>query len=169
MRVPSLLFAVLIAAAALAPPAARAQTGSGCTPVELADPPRRGYDCGNGLIIEAEAGLLFDLSPEGSPGEVVVEGGGAVLVEFPPEAGEFQIRTPHAIASVRGTKFVVDVTAQVTSVFVIEGSVEVAPADGGAGVLLASGEGIDVGGGEPFVKQRWGADRAEALLARFGR
>ena len=77
--------------------------------------------------------------------------------------------TPHAIATVRGTQFAVDVDAGVTSVFVVEGSVEVSRRDGPATVLLGPGEGVDVRPGEPLVVREWPQPRVNALLARFGR
>lgn len=161
----NLRFLLAAAAVALLAAPAPAQQDGGCVATSLDDPPRQAWDCGNGLLIEAEAGLLID---QASPPGAATAEEGAVLVEAPP-GGDFQIRTPHAIASVRGTVFVVDVDARASSVFVVEGVVEVARRDGGETVMLAAGEGVDVAEGAPLAAQRWQAARVEALLARFGR
>lgn len=166
MRV--MLAAAMIAAVALAADDAKAQTLAECTLSELADPPRQVYDCGNGLLIEVEAGLVPDLPAGDVPGGLTIEEG-AVLVDIPAGSGGFQIGTPHAIASVRGTLFVVDAGAAVTSVLVVEGEVHVARADGSDGVLLGPGEGIDVAEGEPLTPGDWSPERVAALFARFGR
>jgi ferric-dicitrate binding protein FerR (iron transport regulator) len=81
----------------------------------------------------------------------------------------FQIRTPHAIASVRGTLFAVDITAGRTAVFAAEGSVRVRQIGTIDSVTLRAGQGVDVAPGQPLVVRRWGTPRVEALLARFGR
>ena len=153
-------FLLAATAVALSTAGSPAQT-DGCTETRLDDPPRQAWDCG-GLLIEAEAGLAF------GPGAVTAEEG-AVLAEVPPGSGDFQIQTPHAIASVRGTVFVVDVGEHSTSVLVVEGVVEVARRDGPETVTLAAGEGVDVAEGEPLAAQAWQPPRVAALLARFGR
>jgi hypothetical protein len=83
----------------------------------------------------------------------------------------FEIRTPQAIAAVRGTQWTVDVAGGKTAVFVVTGRVSVRRVSGGTGsVNLSAGEGVDVEPGTaPLVVRRWPAARASALLARFGR
>ena len=112
---------------------------------------------------------LGDSDREAEAAEVTERG---ILVELPPGRGRvrFQIRTPHAIASVRGTVWATDVSAARTSVFVQRGAVGVAPQASRRSVVLNPGEGVDVEAGTavPEVK-RWGPQRAAALLARFGR
>jgi ferric-dicitrate binding protein FerR (iron transport regulator) len=81
----------------------------------------------------------------------------------------FQILTPHAIASVRGTMFAVDVTAERTSVFVVRGRTRVESRSVSGAVVLGSGDGVDVTPGQLLVVRRWSAERVAALLARFGR
>jgi ferric-dicitrate binding protein FerR (iron transport regulator) len=146
----------------LAVAGAAAQTPGACTVTQLENPPRQALDCGNGLLIEAEAGVALGLSQ----GEAAIDRG-AVLVTI--GSGTFQIRTPHAIASVRGTVYAVDAGEARTSVLVLEGEVAVARADGSDGIVLQAGQGADVAPGEPVVAQAWGAERIAALLARFGR
>ncbi len=144
---------------------AQAQTLPGCTATAVANPPREVLDCGNGLIIESEAAA--ELASQ-APQSVLDLDGRAILIEVSPRES-FQVLTPHAIATVRGTRFAVDVEAGVTSVFVVEGRVEVTRRAGSAAVLLGPGEGVDVRTGEPLVVRQWPQPRVAALLARFGR
>jgi ferric-dicitrate binding protein FerR (iron transport regulator) len=101
--------------------------------------------------------------------------GSAVLVTLPPRSntrrGGFQILTPHAIASVRGTIYAVDVTTAKTSVFVARGRVAVARRNAPAvSVTLGPGEGVDVGDDQgPLDVRRWPQERVRSLLERFGR
>ncbi|MCE7030907.1 FecR domain-containing protein [Jiella avicenniae] len=159
------LLLALPASLALVSVGAQAQTLPGCTAVSRDDPPRQVLDCGNGLVIEREAAAA--LTAEEPQSRLDIEGR-AVLIEVSPR-DFFQVLTPHAIATVRGTRFVVDVEAGVTSVFVVEGKVEVAHREGAAAVLLGPGEGVDVSPGAPLVVRRWPQPRVNALLARFGR
>ena len=148
---------------------ASAQVLGGCDAATLGDPPRSAFQCGGGLVIEAEAAQALRLvSGDASPERVSVESG-AVFVEIAPRAGSFQILTPHAIASVRGTVFAVDVEEGRTSVLVLEGEVGVSRPDGSETVSLGAGEGVDVAPAEPLVVRTWGQGRVSALLARFGR
>jgi ferric-dicitrate binding protein FerR (iron transport regulator) len=137
-----------------------------CIVSDAPDPPRKIYDCGNGLVLEAEAASQLGLG-DVSEGSVDLSGS-AALVELP-AGSTFQIRTPHAIASVRGTVFVVDVEESRSSVFVIEGRVAVTRPNGSDAVTLGPGEGVDVAAADPLTVRRWGAPRVAALLARFGR
>lgn len=160
-----LALAVLTALSSL--PAAHAQELSGCTVTTLEQPRRQALDCGKGLLIEIEPSTLLTRE-DSTAGNSFDTRDGAVLIEVGPEAVPFQIRTPHAIASVRGTVFVVDVTEAATSVLTVEGSVEV-EAPGGGTARLGPGEGVDVTPGLPVLAGTWPAERAAALLARFGR
>jgi ferric-dicitrate binding protein FerR (iron transport regulator) len=95
----------------------------------------------------------------------------ALLLDLPANRPEprFQVATPLAIAAVRGTKWAVDVAAGKTSVFVVRGSVMVQRPAAGSGVVLGSGDGVDVEPGTgPLTVKRWPAARVSALLARFG-
>lgn len=146
-----------------------AQALPGCTLGERDDPPRIVHDCG-GLVIEAEAAAtLRPASAEGGVLDAVEVDGSALLIDIAPGRAPFQILTPHAIASVRGTVYVVDVGADRTSVFVVEGQVGVTRADGDDPVELGAGDGVDVAAGEPLTVRQWPSQRVEALLARFGR
>jgi ferric-dicitrate binding protein FerR (iron transport regulator) len=148
-----------------------AQVPQGCSMTALTDPPRQVLRCPGGLLIEAERETSYrvlDQDRDGRPDTAELSGR-ALLIELQGRRrGGFQVLTPHAIASVRGTVYAVDVTAAQTSVFVQEGRVAVA---GGAGesVTLGAGQGIDVRPVAPLEVKTWGRERAQHLLARFGR
>jgi ferric-dicitrate binding protein FerR (iron transport regulator) len=150
---------------------AAAQQPAGCTSSARTDPPRTVYTCRGGVIIEAESAASFQIVPPQGAGPVqaVELNGKGVLVDLPPRRGRFQILTPHAIASVRGTIYALDVTASATAVFVQEGSVRVTRRDGSEPVELGAGEGVDVSPGTPLTVRRWPPARASLLLGRFGR
>lgn len=160
----------LLAALALALPGAAGAQTMGCTARTLSDPPRQVLDCADGLTMSAEQGAgvtLFDRNGDGKPDGVELSGK-ALLIDLPPGRGKgFQILTPHAIASVRGTRWAVDVGSARTSVFVERGAVAVARPRG-QGVVLRPGDGVDVdAGGAPLTVKRWAPARAAALLARL--
>ncbi|MHC2109321.1 FecR domain-containing protein [Methylobacterium sp. CM6246] len=162
-------------AAVVVPVTAHAQTR--CTESTRFDPPLRILRCTDGLTLEAERGA--PLRPVDRDGDGQLEGaeinGSAVLVTLPPPSntrrGGFQILTPHAIASVRGTMYAVDVTTAKTSVFVARGRVAVARRNTPAvAVTLGPGEGVDVGEDQgPLDVRRWPQERVKSLLERFGR
>jgi len=156
------------------PDVAGAQT-PGCTLTRAAaGPDRRILNCGTGLRIEAEAGASYRLLDANGDGltDGASSSSGALLIDYQggTRRGGFQIRTPHAIAAVRGTTWAVDVSAGRTSVFVVQGRVGVARIGSAGGVVLGRGEGVDIAAGAgPLEVRRWPAPRAAALLARFGR
>jgi ferric-dicitrate binding protein FerR (iron transport regulator) len=146
----------------------------GCTLTIYSDPPREVLACPDGLRIAAESGASYtlrDRNGDGRPDAVQLTAKG-VLIEVPPgRHGGFQVQTPHAIASVRGTTYAVEATAVRSSVFVQAGTVAVNRPGEGGGVTLRSGDGVDVAasGAEPLQVRRWPAERAATFLARFGR
>ncbi|MHA7774441.1 FecR domain-containing protein [Roseibium sp. M-1] len=159
----------LVLFAVLSP--AMAQPVPGCTRAELPNPPRVVFQCANGLVIEAEAASAFRIDE--NSGQIRPDGvdvsGEAVLIDVDPGSGPFQVRTPHAIAAVRGTVYAVDVSSDRTSVFVVRGHVAVSRPDGSDEVVLAPGEGVDVSPGVPFTPATWSQERAAGLLSRFAR
>lgn len=163
----------LVAAALLLLTATQASAQSqGCTTTRLTNPPREVLQCANGLTITAEASASYRLQGERTPGGPTgaILNRRAVLVESPKgEVRPFQIRTPHAIASVRGTIWAVDVGGGRTSVFVERGAVSVSRGGGGREVVLRPGDGVDVADTGPLTVKRWPAQRVRSLLARFGR
>ena len=85
----------------------------------------------------------------------------ALLIE--PAAGRrgsFQVLTPHAIASVRGTIYAVDVQGGRTSVFVAAAASRSAHRERLPVVVLGAGQGVDVVPGQPLDVKLWGAERA---------
>jgi ferric-dicitrate binding protein FerR (iron transport regulator) len=170
---PVLLAAALALAAGLPTGAALAQAGPrGCALQPRADPPGQVLVCADGLSIAFEAGTearLVDGNRDGRPERAELLGK-ALLVETPPgRTRPFQILTPHAIASVRGTVWAVDVADERSSVFVARGAVAVRR-PGRPAVTLRAGDGVDVTAADaPLEVRRWPPERAAALLARFGR
>jgi hypothetical protein len=149
---------------------ASSQQIPGCTSTVLTDPPRTAFRCDGGLIIEAEASAEFQISssqPGGAISSVELKSRG-VLVELT-RRRRFQILTPLAIASVRGTIYAVDVSPAQTSVFVVRGNTRVMRRDGSEAIDLGRGEGVDVVPDKPLVVRHWPPERAAVLLGRFGR
>lgn len=149
---------------------ASAQQATACTSSTRGDPPRAVIRCPGGLVMEAEAAADITIrapAANAAPTSVALSGR-AVLIDLTPPRS-FQILTPHAIASVRGTIYAVDVEAGATAVFVSRGAVQVAARQGPGAVTLGPGEGVDVRPGEPLVVRRWPQERVARLLARFGR
>jgi hypothetical protein len=160
----------MLAFAAAAPSVLSAQP-AGCTTTALQGPPRQVLHCSDGLTISAENGAqykLIDRNRDGRPDGAELTDK-ALLADRPPGRGRggFQILTPHAIASVRGTQWAVDVGETRTSVFVERGTVAVTR-PGARGVTLRAGEGVDVDeGATSLVVKRWAPQRSAALLARL--
>lgn len=166
--------AALIASLAAAAGPAAAQSQAGCKPDPASSGPALTLDCGFGLKITVERTAVYrvvDGDGDGRAEGLRLDRGGALVSYDRNAAGGagFQIITPRAVASVRGTEWAVDAAAKATSVFVLSGRVAVTPQGGGAGVVLHSGEGVDVSGPGPQRAIRWGQARVAALLARFGR
>src|SRR5688500_12955622 len=103
---------VLALLTCLAPTRADAQP-AGCAITTYTDPPREVLACADGLTISAERGAeyqLLDRNRDRRPDGAELKSR-ALLIELPARKrqGGFQILTPHAIASVRGTVWAVDV------------------------------------------------------------
>lgn len=169
VRLPLAMLAPLLLAGSVS-----AQT-RGCSMTPYTDPPREVLACPDGLTITAERGAayrLLDRNRDGRPDAAELTNRG-LLIDVPPgRRGGFQILTPHAIASVRGTVWAVDVGADRSSVFVREGAVAVSRREGRATapVVLGPGDGVDVEDVPgPLTVTKWGTQRAAGLLARFGR
>jgi hypothetical protein len=114
--------------------------------------------------------LPRDTAPKDVPRSAQLDSG-ALMIEFKATEGRrsFQIRTPHAIAAVRGTTWAVEVEPDKTSTLVISGFVGVMRPGAQPGALLRAGQGSDVSPGTaPVTVKRWAKKRVDALLARFG-
>jgi hypothetical protein len=158
----------LCAVSTLAAGPAYAQSIAGCRVTALSDPPREVLRCGSGLTIEAEKSAQYRMLDQNKL-EVTSR---AVLIDVPPgRRGGFQVLTPHAIASVRGTLYVVDVKEEKTEtdVFVSRGKVGVRNRSTSESATLGPGEGSDVIPGKPLDAHVWAAERVQKLMARFGR
>lgn len=166
------LLAAVLFAVALPHWAQPASAQSSCQVSDLTQPSRRMLDCGGGFRIEFEPSVrirVFVGAGGRPPRALELEGGGA-LIEVLPGSRPTEIRTPHAIAAVRGTVYAVDVAPDMTSVLVVRGMVEVRKATGEAmSVRLGPGQGVDVSAGTPLKATTWPAARAARLLARLGR
>lgn len=170
VAIAALVLAIGLPGALISQPAS-AQTPGGCIASEIGDPPRTVFQCAGGIVLEAEAATLLGIAATGDdqrPTGAEVTGK-AVLIQVTPGSGPFQIRTPHAIAAVRGTEYVVDVTGDKTAVFVREGTVIVSRPDGADPVTLTKGLGADVTPGQPFTAARWPDERVTELMSRFAR
>lgn len=81
--------------------------------------------------------------------------------------GRFDVRTTTAVASVRGTDYLVEDTGTASAVFVAEGRVAVSSRAGAGTVVIREGQGVDVTSDYvPLVVKTWGEKRRDAALAR---
>jgi opacity protein-like surface antigen len=138
------------------------------------NPSEQVLHCGKELTVQPAPGTDYhpvDAGPGRPPVSVQLDSG-ALFTTFHPGAKprDFQILTPQAIASVRGTTWAVEASPSRTSVFVQTGEVTVKRARDAATVVLRQGEAVDVGSDDgPLKVERWPPARVRALLARFGR
>jgi ferric-dicitrate binding protein FerR (iron transport regulator) len=103
---------------------------------------------------------------------------GALLIEFNSKRRhELQILKPQAVASVRGTKWAMEVKRGQTSTLVLEGEVTVARKNDPEKVVVGPGQGVDISGlgtarsmygqPEPIAVKQWAPGRVKELLRRF--
>lgn len=80
----------------------------------------------------------------------------------------FEVHTQQAVAAVRGTQWMEEITGSDTAVVTLEGEVWVRRVHPGTPpeLLLTPGEGVDVKPGASFHKKRWGQKRVDALRKR---
>ena len=157
---------LLLTAGAAAQPA-----GLGCNAQQTAQGTQT-LRCPTAITIVSESGAKFELRDRNRDGQVdsVELSSKALLLEVPKKPGRsrFEVVTPQAIAAVRGTKWAVDAEGGKTSVFVVDGRVNVARARGRGRVDLGPGEGVDVDTSGELVVKRWPPARVTALMARLG-
>jgi ferric-dicitrate binding protein FerR (iron transport regulator) len=160
-------FLAFLAGPALAQPA-----NLGCTSKSTAQGAQT-LQCEQSITIVTEDGAKFELRDRNRDGRVdsVELSNKALLIEVPKKPGgnRFNVVTPQAIAAVRGTKWAVDASEGKTSVFVVEGSVNVTRPSGGGDVVLKPGDGVDVEPTGTLIVKRWPPARVAALMARLGR
>jgi hypothetical protein len=129
--------------------------------------------CGDDLVVRSAPGTHYQpVEQRGNeqPNALRLDSG-ALMLELRPSVPpkDFQVLTPHAIAAVRGTKWIVEVRATRTSTLVLSGEVAVKRRRGEQTVVLHPGEGADVTRGTgSFTAKHWPRARVRALLARFG-
>ena len=102
--------------------------------------------CGAELTITPAPGTVYRAAAageDGLPASVQLDSG-ALLIEFHSKRRqEFQILTPQAIASVRGTKWAMEVKPGQTSTLVLLGQVTVARKDEATPVVAGPGRGVE--------------------------
>jgi hypothetical protein len=170
---PSLLGAIAAASLWLAAAAPAASQSGECRLVaDDRNPSEKIMRCGDDLVVRAAPGTRYhpvDQQGKEQPNALRLDAG-ALMIEFHPSDTHknFQILTPHAIAAVRGTKWVVDVGRARTSTLVISGEVAVGRPHTEPTVVLEPGEGADISPGSGTITaKRWPKKRVRALLARF--
>jgi hypothetical protein len=162
---------------------AAAQSGSCALVPDKRNPSDKVLRCGIELTITPAPGTVYRPGPaaaDGLPASVQLDSG-ALLIEFNPKRRrEFQILTPQAVASVRGTKWAMDVTPLQTSTLVLNGEVAVARKNETENVLVGPGQGVDIDmlpgaprsvspyRPDPITVKPWGPARVKELLDRFG-
>lgn len=128
-----------------------------------------------GLTVTIGGGSEVELArylaaPDGGGLEAVlrlVSGIVRLVGEPRPGVRRIDVETRTAVASVRSTDWLVEVTPAGTGVFVAEGWVEVLGFAGGE-AILAAGQGTDVApGARPTAPKTWGAARRDRALARI--
>jgi FecR protein len=178
---------ILLSLWACAGGAAMAQSGACVLSPDKRNPKDQILRCGSELTITPAPGTVYRpaaAGEDGLPPSVQLDSG-ALLIEFHSQRRhEFQILTPQAIASVRGTKWAMEVKPGQTSALVLLGEVTVARKDAAETVVVGPGQGVDLPGTEgggtttrslntgvkppPIGVQRWTPERVKSLLARFG-
>ena len=155
----------------LAGPTAAQPAIPGCTSAQTAQGTQT-LRCETAITIVAESGAKFELRDRNRDGHVdsVELSNKALLLEVPKKKGgtRFDVTTPQAIAAVRGTKWAVDAEGGKTSVFVVDGRVNVARTAGRGSVVLGPGDGVDVETSGELTVKRWPPPRVAALMARLG-
>lgn len=163
---------VLICLLALSDVATAQQANVRCTQINQTNVAQT-LQCEGGVTIIAENGAQYMLGDANHDGRIdsVELSSKALLLDFQRKAGgrKFQVNTPQAIAAVRGTRWAVDVADGKTSVFVVNGRVNVGRRSGAdRQVVLGPGEGVDVEPTAPLIVKRWAPARVSALMARLG-
>lgn len=126
--------------------------------------------CDGGIVVTVGVGTEVNLETLAGQGDsVVVQLIEGIIGLLAPPAGwrRFEVRTPLAIASVRGTEWLVEHGAEASAVFVRDGRVAVRARGGGG--TLGPGEGITIAaGGGPGEVKVWGPPRIARATAALG-
>jgi hypothetical protein len=173
---------VLLSVWTFATAPAAAQSGTCVLSPDKRNPNEKILRCGSELTITPAAGTVYHpaaAGEDGLPSSVQLDSG-ALLIEFNSRRRhEFQVLTPQAIASVRGTKWAMEVKFGQTSTLVLTGEVTVTRKDDPEKVVVGPGQGVDVSGlglarstegakRAPIALKEWAPGRIKELLGRFG-
>jgi hypothetical protein len=175
IKLPSLAAVVVLIAVCLSVEPGQAQSDTCTLRPDKNRPNEQVLHCGDELTIVPAPGTVYhpvDAGPGRPPASVQLDSG-ALFVIFNPgvRPRDFQILTPLAIATVRGTVWAVEAEPGRTSVFVQRGAVSVSRVRAaGQAILLRRGQGVDVDTGAAHLQlAQWKPLRVRNLLARFGR
>jgi FecR protein len=169
---------VLLSLCAWVAAPAVAQSGACVLSLDKRNPNERILRCGSELTITPAPGTVYRpaaAGDDGLPASIQLDSG-ALLIEFNSKRRhEFQILTPQAIASVRGTKWAMEVKPGETSTLVLAGEVTVARKNDPEKVVVGPGQGVDVSGlgtpqsmyGQPEFIAAMAPGRVKELLGRF--
>jgi hypothetical protein len=165
----------VVAEAAQAPPrplAAGARLDLGDTIVSRAGKAKIALNDGTVISVGENSRIrLADFASAPTRGKVrmhLIAGVARFTAKIAP-GGSFEVETETAIAAVRGTDWVMDVTPGQTAVAVVDGAVAVSSRNGAPAtvVLDTPQQGTDVRRGAPPTPPRpWGAQRYADTLAR---
>jgi hypothetical protein len=126
-----------------------AQSGACVLSPDRRNPNLRILRCGSELTITSAPGTVYQpaaAGDDGLPASVQLDSG-ALLIEFNSKRRhELQILTPQAVASVRGTKWAMEVKPGGTSTLVLAGEVTVARKNDLGKVVVSPGQGVDISG-----------------------
>ena len=112
------IFSIVFLQLALLPQSLDAETLNRCEPMKLTKPRRIVYQCAGGMVLEAAAATALGVVQIGrgdQSSETSKKAFGVVVVS-PNRSSPFQIRSPNAIAAVRGTVSINDATEGKTSI-----------------------------------------------------
>jgi hypothetical protein len=157
-----------------------AQSGACVLSPDRRNPNLRILRCGSELTITSAPGTVYQpaaAGDDGLPASVQLDSG-ALLIEFNSKRRhELQILTPQAVASVRGTKWAMEVKPGQTSTLVLAGEVTVGRKNDPEKVVVGPGQGVDISGlgtprsmygqPEPIAVKQWAPGRVKELLGRF--
>lgn len=156
-----------------------AVAGSVDLPIEVTDRIRTGadsraeitFDDNSVMTVGPESEVaIASFAPAAAESNAVIDllsGIVRVTVNAATGWGRFEVRTATAVASVRGTDYLVELNEKGSAVFVAEGRVAVSSRAGAGTVVIREGQGVDVTAEyKPLVVKTWGAKRRDAALAR---
>ena len=127
--------------------------------------------CSDGIIVVVAESSSLDigrLSDQGTTDAAleILEGIVRFILPERRTPGRFEVTTPTAVASVRSTDWLIQMTPRGTGVLVIRGRVAVQGRVGGPTTELAPGEGVDVAPGAVAPPAaRWGQARVDRVVA----